>query len=319
MQLVETIFSALAAAICFALSAVLQQRSARAAPREETLRLHLLVTLARRRAWLAGVGLMNLAYAFESLALALGNVTLVQPVIVTELVFALAVGARMRGRRVGTQEWFGAGAVVGGVTTFLVAAGPGANRIEPPPSVPVWLIALVPCGAVVGGSLLVARIARPWARAGLLGTGAGVAFGLLAVLTRVSVGLFERGGWSSLFGSWEPYLLVSLGLGGFVLSQSAYQTAPLASSLPLIDASEPVTAVVLAATVLGEHLDLSTTAVAFEGGGAALAIAGVFLLGRSPVVIATYQADPDPENGRDGPASPPPGFSPRSSASQLRR
>ena len=55
-----------------------------------------------------------------------------------------------------------------------------------------------------------------------------------------------------------------------------------------------------------------------------LAIAGVFLLGRSPVVIATYQADPDPDDDTDdddseGPRGPLPGISRRDSPSQLRR
>lgn len=303
MHLIGTILSALTAAVCFAFSAVLQQESARSAPKGDALRFRLLLSLARRRRWLAGVGLMNLAYALESLALGLGNVTLVEPVIVTELVFALVIGARMRGRRAGVQEWVGATFVVGGVTTFLAAAGPGRNRVSPPPSLRDWLIALVPCAAVVGCTVLLARNARPWSRAGLLGAAAGVSFGLLAVLTRVSVTLFELRGAAGLFGSWEPYLLVALGLGGFILSQSAYQAAPLAGSLPLIDASEPVTAVVIAATILGERIDLGLGAVGIEVLGAALAISGVFLLGRSPVVIATYQADPDPEDEPEEPSS----------------
>lgn len=301
MHLIGTILSALVAAVCFALSAVLQQQSARAAPKSESLHFRLLLSLARRRSWLAGVGLMNLAYALESLALGLGNVTLVEPVIVTELVFALVIGARIRGRRAGPQEWIGAIFVVGGVTAFLAAAGPGSRRIGPLPSIGDWLIALVPCAVVVVCGLLLARHARPWSRAGLLGAVAGVAFGLLAVLTRVSVSLFELRGAVGLFSSWEPYLLLLLGLGGFIISQSAYQAAPLAGSLPLIDACEPVTAVVIAATILGERIDLSPGAIAFEGLGAALAISGVFLLGRSPVVIATYQADPDLE---EEPADP---------------
>lgn len=294
MHLVGTILAALAAAVCFALSAVLQQQSARAAPSSESLHLSLLVSLARRRRWLLGVGVMNLAYGLESLALALGDVTLVEPVVVTELVFALAIGAWMRHRRVGVQEWLGVVSVVGGVTAFLAAAGPGERRIGAPPSLTHWLLALLPCAGAVGGSLLLARRSRPWARAGLLGAGAGVAFGLLAVLTRVCVGIFERHGASGLFESWEPYVLLSLGLGGFLLSQSAYQAAPLSGSLPLIDSTEPVTAVVIAATVLGERIDLAGPALAVEAVGAALAIAGVFLLGRSPVVISTYRADPDP-------------------------
>ena len=238
MRLIGTIVAALTGAVRFAVSAVLQQQSARVAPSSESLHLRLLVGLAHRRRWLAGVGRMSVAYGVESLALALGNVTLVEPVVVTELV-----------------------------------------------------LALLPCAGAVGCTLLLARRARPWARAGLLGAGAGIAFGLLAVLTPVPVGIVERRGAVEPLGAWEPYLLLALGLGGFLLSQSAYQAAPLTSSLPFVDALEPVTAVVIAATILGEHVDLSPPDLAVEALGAVLAIAGVFLLGRSPVVIATYQAE----------------------------
>jgi len=283
--------SALIAAVCFAFSAVLQQASAHSAPRSESLRPRLLWDLARRRSWLAGVGLMILAYALESLALALGDVTVVEPVVITELVFALAIGARRKGRRVGRREWVGVACVVGGVSAFLVTTGTVVTSIGPPPPVREWLLALLPCAGFVAVTLALSRRAGARAKAGLLAAGAGVAFGVLAVLTRVSVGIVERTGPMGLLEQWEPYVLLVLGVGGFLLSQSAYQAAPLSSSLPVIDTCEPVAAVVIAAALLGEPFGLGTGALVLEALGAALAIIGVFLLGGSPVVIATYQVD----------------------------
>lgn len=286
MHLVGTVVSALGAAVCFAVSAVLQQRAARGLPGEESLRVRLLFDLARHPSWLGGVASMLVAYGLEALALGLGDVTLVAPLVVTELLFALALGAHLNAGRVGPREWAGAACVVGGIVTFLVVARPTGKGVSPPFS--DWIPGLVPCAAVVVLMVLVARTPQTPRRAGLLGVAAGISFGLVAVLTKTAVTILEHRGVAALLSRWEPYVLVAVGLGGFLVGQSAYQAAPLKSSLPVIDTVEPVIAVVLAATVLKEHIGLTAVALALESGAGLLAIAGVFLLGRSPIVLSTY-------------------------------
>ncbi len=91
------------------------------------------------------------------------------------------------------------------------------------------------------------------------------------------------------FTSWQPYVLATLGCVAFTVAQSAYQSAPLAYSLPIIDSLEPTTAVVLAAVVFGQSLSVTTSALAFECIGCLLTIAGLVLLGRSPLIRTIYE------------------------------
>ncbi|MGH9077902.1 MAG: DMT family transporter, partial [Acidimicrobiales bacterium] len=182
--------------------------------------------------------------------------------------------------------WTGTVLVVGGVATFLLAASPSGGH--PDPGTGSWVLMVLPCAAVAGGAVVLAG-RRPRRRASLLAVAAGVSFGLLSVFTKNLTYLIGSDG-LGFAAHWQPYALAGLGAGGFLFSQSAYQAGPLGSSLPVIDALEPTVAVVLAAAGFGEHLGHSGLAIVLEALGAAAAIAGVSLVGRSPLVVDLYGA-----------------------------
>ncbi|MCU1494933.1 MAG: Integral rane protein [Acidimicrobiaceae bacterium] len=281
--------AALGAAVLFAVSAVLQQRSARQAPDSESLRPELLVHLVRRRTWVAGVGAMLAAYVLETVALALGDVAVVEPLVATELVFAVPFAVRAQGKTPGRREWAGIVAVVAGVSGFLLGASPSGGTSEP--AIDHWLLGMLPSAAAVAVLIFLAQGPATPRRAGLLAGASGVSFGLLSLVTKSAVGLVESGGLVALATSWQPELLCILGIGGFLIAQSAYQAAPLANSLPIIDATEPIVAVLLGATVLEEHISLRPGSLALEICGALAMVSGVFLLGRSPLVLAVYESE----------------------------
>ena len=93
--------AALAAGACFALAGVFQQYEAASRPSSESLSWKLLIALAKRRLWLVGMVLALVSYGFQSLALAYGPLSLVQPLIISELIFAIPLSARMRRLRLG--------------------------------------------------------------------------------------------------------------------------------------------------------------------------------------------------------------------------
>jgi hypothetical protein len=110
-------------------------------------------------------------------------------------------------------------------------------------------------------------------------------------LTRNVAGAFE---------SWQPYTIIAFGAAGFLCAQSAFQAAPLANSLPVIDSLEPLSAVVLAAGLLGEHLDVGAVHVLFEAAGALTSLIGVTVLARSPVVLSIYEQQQERREGSRG-------------------
>ena len=84
----------------------------------------LLLTLARRPFWLAGIGAGVVSIGLQALALAFGPLTLVQPLLVTDLVFAMLLGMRRSRQRLGMREWAGMLAVVAGLAIFCWLRAP---------------------------------------------------------------------------------------------------------------------------------------------------------------------------------------------------
>jgi drug/metabolite transporter (DMT)-like permease len=286
MKFGAAILAALGAAMSFAVAAILQQESAQLASQDKSLSLRLLTDLLRRPKWLAGVGFLLAGFGLQALALSYGPVALVQPIVVTELAFAIPLAIWRRHRRAGRQEWIGIACVVAGVTIFLLAASPSSGT--PNPAEGAWLASLVPVGAVAAIAVVIGASRRDQSRPMLLGAAAGLAFGVLAVLTKVTTYLLSVNV-GQAFLHWQPYAAIGVGIAALVVSQSAYQAGPLAYSLPFVDILEPVVAVVIGETVLGEELHVSGGILAVEAIAGAVAATGIVFLTTSKTVLSIYE------------------------------
>ena len=280
-----SIVVALAAATSFAWAAVYQQEAAHRAPAGDSLKLRLLLDLLRRPKWIAGIALLVCGYALQGVALAFGPVALVQPVVITELAIAVPIAMWRRHRRAAARDWAGIIAVLGGVAGFLTLASPAEGIGNPAPL--TWVATLTPVVAVTVLLVVVATRLRGRNRAMLLGAAAGVAFGLLAVLTKATVSELARS-ISGALTSPQPYLLILAGIAALVISQSAYQAGPLAYSMPFIAVLEPLLAVLIGDTALNEQVRLTGTYLAGEALTAAFAAIGIVVLATSPTVLSIY-------------------------------
>lgn len=281
------LLAALLGAGAFAVSAVLQQRAAREAPRKESLSWRLIADLLHRRTWLAGMGCVVLGYLLQAVALGLAPVAFVEPVIGIEVVLALPLAARFKRKHLGRREWAGAASVVIGVGGFLALSNPAGGN--PDPGLVRWALVGLPTLGVVGIALAAGRGSGGTRRAPLLACGAGLCFALVALLTQSAVHVLEHQGLLGMLTRWQVYAVAVLGPVGFTIAQSAYQAGPLAMSLPVLDSLEPTVAVVLAALAFHQHLSLVAPRLAGELCCAVLAVVGIFLLTRSPLVIFLYQ------------------------------
>jgi drug/metabolite transporter (DMT)-like permease len=286
MQFGASILAALGAAVTFAFAAVLQQESSQAAPEDKSLSVGLLADLIRRPRWLAGGACLLAGFGLQALALAYGPVALVQPIVATELAFAIPFGIFRRHRRAGRREWIGIGCIVAGVSLFLLIASPTKGIDEP--SGVAWVTSLVPVGVVAAGALLVGRGCRGPRRAMFLGATAGLSFGVLSVLTKAITHLLSRDV-AMAFVTWQVYAAVGVGIAALIVSQSAYQAGPLAYSMPMVGLLEPVVAVLIGDTVLGEQVHLSRAAVVLELIAAGVACVGITLLTTSQTALSIYE------------------------------
>jgi hypothetical protein len=69
-----------------------------------------------------------------------------------------------------------------------------------------------------------------------------------------------------------------------LLSQSAFEEAPLSASLPASTAIEPIAGIAFGVGLYHEYLDLRSGALAFEIVGIVAAVVGVYLVAASPIV-----------------------------------
>lgn len=303
VTLVVAVPAAVGAGALFATSNVLQQRAARRTPPDESLRPSLLVDLAHRPIWLAGIATAALSFGLQAVALSAGPVTLVQPLIATDLLFALPLAARLQRARLGRREWLGVLAIMAGLAAFLATAAPHGGNDDPTGT--SWLLVFAVAGALALACALVGRGRQGPARISLFAVAAGVLFGVMSALTKSVVYLAEKN-WLNLFTSWQPYALAVIAISGMLLAQSAFQAGPLAISLPVIDVLEPLVAVIVALVALGERLDLSPARLTVEVIGALAVLGGIFALDRSPLITAALPA-PEPEPvAAAAPATEPP-------------
>jgi len=263
--MVIAVLAALGAAGTFATASVLQQRAAREAPEGESLSPKLIWDLLHRPAWVAGVRASLAAFGLQALALSFGTLTLVQPLIVMEIIFGLPVAIRLRHRSMGAREWIGAVAVVGGVALFLLVASPRGG--QPDPSAVTWIIVVAAVVVVTGASLAAARGPQSAKRASLLGVSAGALFGLMSALLRSWTSLLSHHGIVAGLATWQPYVMGAVAAAGFLTAQSAFQAGPLAASLPVIDTLEPGVAVAIAIAAFGEIVNHTPVALGLEAGG----------------------------------------------------
>jgi drug/metabolite transporter (DMT)-like permease len=254
--------ASLASALAAAVSSILQHRSARRAPDGRTHRL--LGHLLTRPAWLAGLGAALVGLVLHVIALTHGQLALVQPLLISGVLFALPVSALLEGRRPSGREWLLALCVVAGLGTFLLAARPSPGRVHLDADTLGW--STVISSAVIG---LLALAAKRWPRhaCAIYGTAAGIGYGVVAALIKQAAWVLRHGGIPHLFSDWPLYALVLVGLASLGLTQVGYRAGPLAKSMPALTVTDPAASVLLGALAFQEHLARSPWAVTLQAIG----------------------------------------------------
>lgn len=280
---------AVSAGLLFGLASVIQQRVAFDAPPGMTLRPRLLWWLVRQPAWLAGVGTATVGNVLSALALSMGSVALVQPLLVSRLIFALPLSAAWARLPLQGRDWWGLMATAGGLATFA-AVGHPREGTGGTAGLAIWLLAGAAIAVVTAAVVVTGRRTGPRVQAPLLGAGAGILFGLQSTLLHSAVDDFPGSGVGSVLGSPATYAVVVTALTGTLLAQSAYEVAPLRSSYPALASVEPLAAIALAVTVLGSELTAAPWLLAVGLLGLVVMTGGIYLLATSHLVAGQAEA-----------------------------
>lgn len=242
---------ALGAAALFGLAYALQHRVVSELPTSSGLNVALLARLARSRRWLVGYAAEIGGFGFHAAALAFGGLLFVQPLIVCGLLFALPLSARWSRRRLGHREWILAILLCAGLATFLIAAAPSGGVDHE--SAARWLTFAGPVALFSAACVVGAVCSRGRVRAALFGCSAGAVFGINTALTKTFVSQIQHGV-PYTASHWEVYGLVAASIVGILLTQNGFQAESLSASLPALEATEPVMAVLLGASLFHERM-----------------------------------------------------------------
>lgn len=245
------------------------------------------VKVRRRRFWLAGAAMLAVSAVLQAAALAVGSLSLVQPLLATELLFTLAMGSVVFRRRPARITWLSFLALAAGLAVFLGAASPSAGRATAEAA--RWIPVGVALACLVLLLIGVARLVKGPARAAVLGLASAVLFAATAALLKEVTGLYPRG-LAVLASNWTPYATAITGLAAFGLLQCAFRAGTLVASQPALTLGDALTSMALGWALFGEHIALGVRMVP-EAIGIGLLAAGTVGLSRSPAVSGKWDAE----------------------------
>lgn len=258
-------------------------------------------SLVRNPAWLGSVGIIVVAGVLHAVGLALAPISIVQPVGVLAIPFAVLIAARRLGRRPSGAVMLAVAVTVLAVVAFVLAAasdGHNASRIDATEialaTLGIGALAVVLAALGAFGPLWLRCIA--WAAAGA------VVYGLASALLRTDTMLVAQGDlltWHVL--GYTVAILVAYGVGGWMV-QHAHANGPPAVVLGSLTVVDPIVAVLFGIAFLGEGARLSSlhyTVMIVAGIAAAV---GVLLLARHHP-DGHPDAEPDAPGTAEHPAS----------------
>lgn len=242
---------ALGAAFFIAIGDVIHQRSAHEVTDEQVSHVELFMRLLRDGQWWLGSVVSAVGFGLQAAALGFGSVLLVQALLVTSLLFALPINARLTHRPVTRFQWTWAALLAAAVAVIVVVGNPTAGHSRA--SFETWTAVI----AVLGPALVLCVVgARIWSgpvSAVLLALVSGALWGVFAVLTKGVVDRLDDGLWA-LLRTPELYVWAAVAVAGTAWQQSSFRAGALTASLPTMTVTEPVVGSVLGVVVLGETL-----------------------------------------------------------------
>ena len=283
----------LGSALSFAASTNLKHSSAGEMPDVPRLRAGMLARFVaatlRHRLWLAGLLTDLVGLSLQVLALHFGDLSVVQPLLVSGLLFALLL-RRRQGRPITGHEVRWALVLTGCLIAFLflVGAQPSGPHAEGPDRLPAVVAACV--GALLALACVgLAHWRKPAAdAAALMGVAVGVIYAASAALLKA---LTDRAvhGPLALLTSWQLYAVIVVGALGLLLNQLAFQAGPLTASLPAIATVDPLLSIVVGVLVYDEHIHrgpwsgAGLVVLMLLLGAAVIELGKVDMAGRKPV------------------------------------
>lgn len=231
--------------------------------------------------WWLGVAIAALGFVLQAVALGLGSLLLVQPLIVASVLFALPLEAHLDHRRLNFHEWKWGIILTLCIAAFVLITLPSPGKHNA--SAGVLTAAIVVLVVVLAGLVIGARFVSLHYRALLFGAASGVLTGVQSFLVKGVMGQLDRSVWE-VFAHPELYLILVVATASVVTQQLAFAAHDLQTSFPAMTVMEPAVGMALGVVLLGERAHVTP----FEG------VVVVFVLGVmmfATVILAKHAAE----------------------------
>ncbi|WP_369221139.1 DMT family transporter [Streptomyces sp. R39] len=257
-----------------------------------------LAGLLSRPYWWAGATAMMLSAVFQVIALDAGQLSVVQPLLASELLFTLLIGAVVFRRRPDGRTWWSFVMLAGGLAVFLLSASPSPGTVERAGDWR-WLAVGGGLACGVGVLLAVASAVRGPRQAATLGAATAACFAVTAALIKEVTARFPQGP-AAVLTTWHTYAGAVTGLLSVLLLQWTLRAGTLAASQPALTIGDALISVALGGLLFGESIALGWRLLP-EAVGVGLMATGIVGLTRSPVVTdggGWDEAEPEPPGAR---------------------
>jgi hypothetical protein len=291
-----TVLYALLAALGNALNVTTQHAASIGSPKKTT-GWRLVVYLFRNPLWLSGWIALAAAFVFQALALHAGELSVVQPLLVVELVFALALRRVWLHQRIRQVTWWAGAVTCLSLAVFLAAAEPQGGR--PVPDGHVWVAA---CATTVGGAAVLSLLGTrgpPARRAALLGSATAAMWALVATFIKTMTETLSQFGVGGLFVHWPVYALAASGLVTEILQQATLHAGPLSVSQPFLVIVDPIVSIGLSVWIFGEYFTENPLRLALGAISFVVMAFAVAVLTRTAPATMSAESPPQPASRRD--------------------
>jgi drug/metabolite transporter (DMT)-like permease len=273
-----TVVFALLSSFSNAVNLMTQHSASIAAPQREK-GWRLAGYLVRQPLWLIGAVAAIGAFAFQALALHNGQLSVVQPILVTELVFVLVLRRVWIRQHVAGAAWAAVLVVCVGLAVFLTVAEPTGGHAAPQAA--EWVSVVLLFGGIIAMLTVLGTRGSPVRRAAVFATAAALAWALMATFIKTATQTLSASGISGVLARWPVYALAAAAVAGTLLEQAALHVGPLSVSQPVLVIINPFASIILSVWLFDEHFTDSPAKIAIAVLSFAVLAAGVTALSRT--------------------------------------